>query len=104
MPRRSRNTVLTLVAMLPAALAGCATSAIDMAPDRPDRPWVPATAADGEIIPGAKARRRKEEAVERTTRCPPIPRWEVFRPLPIPTPSTPIRSPSSLTWPSRTTC
>ena len=56
MPRRSRNTVLTLVAILSAALAGCATSAIDMAPDRPDRPWVPATTPDGEIIPGTKAR------------------------------------------------
>ena len=53
--RRSRSPVLALIAMLPAALTGCATSAIDMAPDRPDRPWVPATTADGEIIPGAKA-------------------------------------------------
>jgi outer membrane protein TolC len=26
-----------------------------MAPDRPDRPWVPATTADGEIVPGTKA-------------------------------------------------
>jgi outer membrane protein len=34
-------------------LAGCATSALDMAPERPDRPWVPATTADGEIIAGA---------------------------------------------------
>ena len=35
-------------------LAGCATSALEMAPDRPDRPWTPATAASGEIIPGQK--------------------------------------------------
>jgi outer membrane protein len=33
-------------------LAGCATSALDMAPDRPDRPWVPATTETGEIIAG----------------------------------------------------
>ena len=55
MPRPSRNGVLTLVAMLPAALTGCATSAINMAPGRPDRPWVPATTTAGEIIPGANA-------------------------------------------------
>jgi len=36
-------------------LAGCATSAIHMAPDRPDAPWVPATRVDGEIIAGARA-------------------------------------------------
>jgi outer membrane protein len=36
-------------------LAGCATSAVDMAPERPDQPWNPATTATGEIIPGAKA-------------------------------------------------
>jgi outer membrane protein len=34
-------------------LAGCATSALDMAPARPDRPWAPATTASGEIIAGA---------------------------------------------------
>jgi outer membrane protein len=34
-------------------LAGCATSALEMAPSRPDRPWNPATTATGEIIPGA---------------------------------------------------
>ena len=28
-------------------LAGCATSALEMAPDRPDRPWTPATTAIG---------------------------------------------------------
>jgi outer membrane protein len=33
-------------------LAGCATSALDMAPERPDRPWVPATSASGEVIAG----------------------------------------------------
>ncbi len=34
-------------------LAGCATSALDMAPERPDRPWAPATTGSGEIIAGA---------------------------------------------------
>jgi outer membrane protein len=38
-----------------ALLAGCATSSIEMAPDQPDRPWVPATNDAGEIIPDAKA-------------------------------------------------
>ena len=35
-------------------LAGCATSALEMAPDRPDRPWVPATTETGEIVAGAR--------------------------------------------------
>ena len=39
-----------LVVLFP--LAGCATFAIDLAPDRPDRPWTPATAAGDEIVPG----------------------------------------------------
>ena len=34
------------------ALAGCASSALDMAPETADRPWAPATTATGEIIPG----------------------------------------------------
>jgi len=44
-----------VLTMMSALLVGCATSSIDMAPDQPDRPWVPATSAAGEIIPGAKA-------------------------------------------------
>ena len=44
-----------LVAVLCALLTGCATSALEMAPDWPDRPWTPATNASGEIIPEAKA-------------------------------------------------
>ena len=43
-----------LLAILSVALAGCATSALDLAPERPDRPWVPATTPTGEIIPGKK--------------------------------------------------
>jgi len=41
-----------LVLLLSLALAGCATSAIELAPERPDRPWVPATADNGDIVPG----------------------------------------------------
>ena len=44
--------MLTIVSTL---LVGCATSSIEMAPDQPDRPWVPVTNAAGDIIPGAKA-------------------------------------------------
>ena len=33
-------------------LGGCATSALDMAPERPDQPWVPATTGTGDIIAG----------------------------------------------------
>ena len=40
------------IALACAPLAGCATWALDMAPERPDRPWQPATTADGEILPG----------------------------------------------------
>jgi outer membrane protein TolC len=44
-----------LAAVLSAAwLAGCATSALEMAPERPDRPWHPSTMANGEIIAGEK--------------------------------------------------
>jgi outer membrane protein len=44
-----------VLTILSALLVGCATSSIEMAPDQPDRPWVPATNAAGEIIPGEKA-------------------------------------------------
>ena len=37
-------------------LAGCATSAIDMAPERPDRPWSPAVTGGGEIVAGSPNR------------------------------------------------
>ncbi|MFM0738758.1 TolC family protein [Paraburkholderia xenovorans] len=42
-----------LAILAAAALAGCATSSIDMAPDSPDRPWQPRTDAAGAIVPGA---------------------------------------------------
>jgi outer membrane protein len=42
-----------IAAVLSAAwLAGCATSALEMAPERPDRPWVPPTTEAGDIIAG----------------------------------------------------
>jgi outer membrane protein len=50
--RRLEPTLVTLLAC--ALLTGCATSALEMAPERFDRPWTPATTFDGEIIAGAK--------------------------------------------------
>jgi outer membrane protein len=41
-----------LACALPLLLAGCATSAIEMAPERPDRPWHPQVTPDGEIVAG----------------------------------------------------
>lgn len=53
MPRLECAAAACLASVL---LAGCATSALEMAPARPDRPWTPATTAEGEIIAGAKPR------------------------------------------------
>lgn len=50
--RRGVAKVSALVPLL--LLAGCATSALDMAPPRPDQPWTPATSTTGEIVAGAK--------------------------------------------------
>jgi outer membrane protein len=36
------------------SLGGCAAWDIDIAPDRADKPWAPATTTTGEIVPGAK--------------------------------------------------
>jgi outer membrane protein len=53
-------TLGLLAACLPAAcllavcLGGCATSSLNMAPERPDRPWSPVTGAGGEIVAGAR--------------------------------------------------
>ena len=49
---RSRDAAIVLLSCLLAT--GCATSALDMAPERPDRPWTPATTAEGEIIAGER--------------------------------------------------
>src|ERR1700689_3057661 len=43
-----------VLSVLCAGLSGCATGALDMAPDRPDKPWTPTTGANGEIVAGAK--------------------------------------------------
>lgn len=48
---------LALSLMLTAlALAGCATSALDLAPPQPDRPWAPQTSTSGEIVAGAASK------------------------------------------------
>jgi outer membrane protein TolC len=52
--RRSEAILLAACVLL---LAGCATSALDVAPASPDTPWTPATRADGEIIAGERAPR-----------------------------------------------
>ena len=49
-----RLNALVLLTVLGALLAGCASSAIVMAPERPDLPWTPATTPAGEIIPDEK--------------------------------------------------
>lgn len=49
MREHKRFVVAVLFSLL---LSGCATSALEMAPDRPDRPWSPVTTATGEIIAG----------------------------------------------------
>jgi outer membrane protein TolC len=48
-----RHDGATIVALSAFWLAGCATSALDMAPGRADKPWVPSVTSDGEIIVGA---------------------------------------------------
>ena len=48
MSEHNQHIVATVVALL---LAGCATSALKMAPEHPDRPWSPNATADGEIVP-----------------------------------------------------
>ncbi|MEI9930180.1 MAG: TolC family protein [Rhizomicrobium sp.] len=50
-----RHHKVILSALLPFLLAGCATSALKLAPSRPDRPWKPDTNAAGEIQPGEPA-------------------------------------------------
>jgi outer membrane protein TolC len=41
--------------LLSLQLCGCATSALTIAPDRPDAPWTPGTNPDGEIVAGERA-------------------------------------------------
>ena len=49
-----RPASLVALVLFSLQLAGCATSALNMAPDRPDAPWIPATGPDGEIIAGQR--------------------------------------------------
>ena len=49
MPRLSVRAGFLCAALLP---AGCATSSLDLAPTRADRPWTPQTDASGEIVAG----------------------------------------------------
>ncbi len=52
---RVRGCVLRIVFLFSSLqLAGCATSAINIAPDRPDQPWTPETTAEGEIVAGER--------------------------------------------------
>ena len=50
-----RPVVWIALVLLAPPLTGCATRAIDMAPELPDRPWAPATDATGEIVAGETA-------------------------------------------------
>src|ERR1700675_4941804 len=49
-----RPIVSIAFVLLSLPLAGCATSALNMAPDRPDAPWAAATGPDGEIVAGER--------------------------------------------------
>jgi outer membrane protein len=72
MRRREAAAALSLV-----WLAGCAASALDMAPERPDRPWVPATTESGEIIAGGPRGRPGAEGYV-------LPASPVLRQVPLP--------------------
>jgi outer membrane protein len=50
-----RPVALIAAVLLSLQLAGCATWALNMAPDSPDRPWTPATTPDGAIVAGERA-------------------------------------------------
>lgn len=50
---RRPAAVIALV-LVSVSLVGCATSALNMAPDRPNAPWIPATGPGGEIAAGER--------------------------------------------------
>jgi outer membrane protein TolC len=54
-----RPVALIAPVLLSLQLAGCATAALDMAPDHPDAPWTPATNPNGEILAGERAPREQ---------------------------------------------
>ncbi len=57
-----RLEALTWLGLFSWLSAGCATSAIDAAPARPDRPWTPAVTKNGELQPGATKTNARSEA------------------------------------------
>jgi outer membrane protein len=56
-----RHVALFAFMLVALPLGGCATSALVMAPEGPDRPWTPATSANGEIIAGEAPPRDQPE-------------------------------------------
>src|SRR6478672_13754484 len=52
--RMRRPTALAALILVSVSLVGCATSALHMAPDRPNAPWIPATGPGGEIAAGER--------------------------------------------------
>src|SRR6476661_7161966 len=53
-PRMRRPAALIALVLVSVSLGGCATSALNMAPDRPNAPWIPATGPEGEIAAGER--------------------------------------------------
>jgi outer membrane protein len=49
-----RPAALIALVLVSVSLAGCATSALNMAPGRPNAPWIPATGPEGEIAAGER--------------------------------------------------
>jgi outer membrane protein len=49
-----RPAAVVALVLVSVSLAGCATSALNMAPDRPNAPWIPATGPGGEIAAGER--------------------------------------------------
>ena len=49
-----RPAALISLVLVSVSLVGCATSALNMAPDRPNAPWIPATGPEGEIAAGER--------------------------------------------------
>lgn len=56
MTHHLQNRVLLAASSFMLALSGCATQALDSAPARPDAPWQPNIAANGELLPGKGGR------------------------------------------------
>lgn len=54
---RAQTRILLAIPSLLLSLSGCATQALNSAPARPDMPWQPNVAANGELLPGKAGRR-----------------------------------------------